>query len=241
MANRKIFGTSIDKFDIPSKNSYQIFPLIKKGELVCINSNESQLLEDIGLGICSTLSTGSDLFMNDTTGFCTTPKFQKVLYLNSKNWNSEDNPFVSDFVKNYLTFKEKIVKPDNRDIPFATCNMQQNLFDFHFWNQRHSDVIKKEMFNYDAIVINDYNFIFKMKTIKFQEMLNLFKQYTSKNISIIMMNPYGVDKEKFNKYFDIVINITNTETIPTYPFTLNYDKYRAKQKPNPIHIKYEVV
>lgn len=242
MANRKIFATSIDKLSLPTKNSFQVFPLIKKGELVCINSNETQLLEDIGLGICSSLSTNSNLFMNEeSSNFCKNPSFQKVLYLNSKAWNTDDNLFVSDFVRNYLTFKDKIVKPNNKDIPFAACNMQNNLFDFHFWRNVQSDKLKKAMFDYDMIVINDYNFIFKMKTMKFQEMLSFFKKYISKNITIVMLNPYSVDKEKFNKYFDVTINIERTEHIEEYPFTLNYGKYRSVHKPNPIHIKYEVV
>ena len=131
MANRKIFATSIDKLSLPTKNSFQVFPLIKKGELVCINSNETQLLEDIGLGICSSLSTNSNLFMNEeSSNFCKNPSFQKVLYLNSKAWNTEDNLFVSDFVRNYLTFKDKIVKPDNKDSPEQVSVFGNSIMQF---------------------------------------------------------------------------------------------------------------
>lgn len=244
MGNRKLYSKSNEKFQpISSKTSFQIYPFFKKGDIVYICGDSPQIVNDIGLAICSSLSMNTNMFMKESV--FRTIKFQKVLYINTGACDTENSLYVSDFVKNYIPGVGPN-KPFNNQAPFAICNMHNNFFAVNFWKLRQSEKLRKEMFEYDIIVFNTFQLLFLLKQMKPVEVFEFLEKYRKKGITIVLIEPGDCNENsQLYKKSDIVVEVKTCEsqTIDSEEFDkqLIFKKYKHQNKPKPIFIRSDNV
>lgn len=234
MGNRKLFLETENSFPSSgTKTSFQINPFIRKGELVVLTGENSLLVHDMGIGICSALSMKQPLFIGDEV--IKTPNRQNVLYLNSGPWDSEDNTIVSDVVKNYIPGVGP-TKQFNGQMPFAVCNMQHNLFAVGFWKDKKSAMLKKEMKKYDIVVINDFSATFSMKKMSVDDMVTFLTPYMKNHTTFVVLSFLG--DEKLFKKADVVISMNKIENEERYKLTCERKNVKF---PKPFFVKHEII
>lgn len=239
MGCRKLFIKTENSIEtINKKTSYQVYHFFKKGDFVLITGEDNMVIHDLGLAISTGLSTGNNIFFNDT--LIQTPNQQKVLYLNHGGWESEENTVISDFTKNYFT-ELSYDKQYKNQFPFSTCNNQVNLFAFDFWKHKSSNMLKEAMFKNDVVVINDYNSAFAYKQMKPKDVKEFLTPYLKKNITFVVLYFSNLDmKDKLSIEADVILNIKNRTTEEDYKHILEVKKGRNNYK-EPFYLKHEVI